>query len=129
MTGKISGFIREYIFVLSAITTIVGLFLLFMGVLWFWFRDVVEGNDALNFIRALEDGNAYLLVAGFIILFIGLYYLYIFLKNKKFVLEEFRTNKRSELLKKHNELKGIVKHLPSKYQKMLKDKEDELKIK
>ena len=129
MTGKISGFIREYIFVLSAITTIVGLFLLFIGVLWFWFRDVIEGNDALNFIRALEDGNAYLLVAGFIILFIGLYYLYIFLKNKKFVLEEFRTNKRSELLKKHNELKGIVKHLPSKYQKMLKDKEDELKIK
>ena len=44
-------------------------------------------------------------------------------------LEELRTNKRSEIIKMHAELKSVVKHLPSKYRKMLKDKEKELSIK
>ena len=121
MAGKISGFIREYIFGLSIITLIFGLFLVLMGIIWLTDIDI-------EFIRNIGEWNAYLLVAGFIIFFIGLYYLYSFLKNKKFVLKELKTNKRSELLKKHKELKIIVKHLPSKYRKMLKDKEDELKI-
>ena len=50
------------------------------------------------------------------------------LKPLKILLDELRTNKRSELLKKHSELKNIVKHLPKKYQKLLKDKEEELSI-
>jgi len=129
MVGKIIGFMREYIFLLSVITIIVGLFLLVMGVLWFWFRDIVIDNNVLNFIANIENWNAYLLVAGLIIFGIGLYYLYVYLKNRKFALDELKTDKRSEFLKKHNELKSIIKHLPSKYQQMFKDKEDELKIK
>lgn len=120
---------REYVFGLSIITMIIGLFLLFMGVLWFWFKNIVEDNNVLQLISNLEDGNAYLLVAGLIIFGIGLYYLYSYLNNRKFALEELKTGKRSEFLKKHNELKNIVKYLPSKYQKMLKDKEDELRVK
>ena len=129
MVSKMTGFMREYVFGLSIITIILGLFLLFMGVLWFWFKDIVMENSALEFIAKLENLNAYLLVAGLIIFGIGLYYLYSFLKNRKLALEELKTDKRSEFLKKHNELKSIVKYLPSKYQKMLKDKENELKIK
>ena len=129
MASKITGFMREYVFGLSIITIILGLFLLFMGVLWFWFNDIVIENNALEFIANLENLNAYLLVAGLIIFGIGLYYLYSYLNNRKFALEELRTDKRSEFLKKHNELKNIVKYLPSKYQKMLKDKEDELRVK
>ena len=129
MKGKITGLSREYVFGLSIITMFFGLFLLIMGVLWYWFREIVENNDILAFISTVEEWNAYLLIAGFIIFAIGFYYLYNFLKNKKFVVEELRTNKRSELLKKHNELRSIVKHLPSKYQKMLEEKEDELNIK
>jgi len=129
MASKITGFMREYVFGLSIITIILGLFLLFMGVLWFWFKNIVEDNNVLQLISNLEDGNAYLLVAGLIIFGIGLYYLYSYLNNRKFALEELKTDKRSEFLKKHNELKNIVKYLPSKYQKMLKDKEDELRVK
>ena len=114
---------------LSIITSIIGLVLLAMGVLWFWFRDMVITNNALNFIAEIENWNAYLLVAGLIIFGIGIFYLYSYLKNRKFALEELKTDKRSEFLKKHNELKNIVKQLPSKYQKMFKDKEDELGIK
>jgi hypothetical protein len=44
------------------------------------------------------------------------------------VLEELNTNKRSEFLKKHVEIKQKIKNLPSKYQKMLKEKEEELQI-
>lgn len=129
MVSKITRFMREYVFGLSIITIIIGLFLLFMGVLWFWLKDIIIGNNALGFIANLENLNAYSLVAGLIILGIGLYYLYSFLKNRKLALKELKTDKRSEFLKKHNELKSIVKYLPSKYQKMLKDKENELKIK
>lgn len=126
---KITELLREYVFGISIILTICGFFLLFMGVLWYWFNKAVLENDSLKFIRDLGEWNAYLLVGGVIIFGIGLYYIYSYITNKKFVLEEIKTNKRSEFLKKHKELKGTVKHLPSKYQKMVKDKEKELKIK
>ena len=129
MVSKMTRFMREYVFGLSIITIIIGLFLLSMGVLWFGFKEIVMENSALEFVANLENLNAYLLVAGLIIFGIGLYYLYSFLKNRKLALKELKTDKRSEFLKKHNELKSIVKYLPSKYQKMLKDKENELKIK
>ncbi len=125
---KITEILREYVFGLSIIIMICGSFLLIMGVLWYWFRDALE-NASMQSIYDLGEWNAYLLVAGLIIFGIGLYYLYSFIINRKFVLEEIQTKKRSEFLKKHKELKGIVKHLPSKYKKMVKDKEKELKIK
>ncbi|MEE9440704.1 MAG: hypothetical protein V3V27_02105 [Candidatus Thermoplasmatota archaeon] len=125
---KITALLREYVVGLSIIIMICGFVLLIIGVLWYWFRDALE-NDSLQFIHDLGDWNAYLLVGGLIIFGIGLYYIYSYITKRKFVLEEIKTNKRSEFLKKHKELKGTVKHLPSKYQKMVKDKEKELKIK
>ena len=125
---KITELLREYVFGLSITLIICGFVLLFMGILWYWFRSALE-NDLLKSIYDLGEWNAYLLVGGLIIFGIGLYYIYSYITNKKFVLEEIQTNKRSEFLKKHKELRGTVKHLPSKYQKMVKDKEKELKIK
>lgn len=125
---KLTGLLREYVFGLSIIIMVVGLFLLFMGVIFYWISGVELGFYT-DVIKELDQWNAFLLIAGLIIFGIGLYYLYSYLTKRKFVLEELRTNKRSELLKKHKELKGTVKHLPSKYQKMVKDKEEELNIK
>lgn len=126
---KITALLREYVVGLSIIISVCGFVLLIMGVLWYWFRDAVTENGSLQFIRDLGDWNAYLLVGGLIIFGIGLYYIYSYITKRKFVLEEIKTNKRSEFLKKHKELNGTVKHLPSKYQKMVKDKEKELKVK
>lgn len=126
---KITALLREYVVGLSIIISVCGFVLLIMGVLWYWFRDAVTENGSLHFIYDLGDWNAYLLVGGLIIFGIGLYYIYSYITKRKFVLEEIKTNKRSEFLKKHKELKGTVKHLPSKYRKMVKDKEKELKIK
>ena len=128
MKKKITGLLREYVFGLSIIIMIMGLFLLFMGVIFYWISGVELGFYT-DIIKEFDQWNAFLLVAGLIIFGIGLYYLYSYLTKRKFVLEELRTNKRSELLKKHKELKSTVKHLPSKYQKMVKDKEEELNIK
>ena len=128
MSGKITGFLREYILTLSIIITIIGFILFFIGVLWYWIRDIVNENESLSFISDLAEWNAYLLIGGIILLFIGLYYIYSFFKNRKFVLKELQTNKRSELLKKHKELHNIVKRLPTKYQKLLREKEEELNI-
>jgi len=126
---KITALLKEYVVGLSIIIMICGFVLLIIGVLWYWFRDAVTENGSLQLIRDLGDWNAYLLVGGLIIFGIGLYYIYSYITKRKFVLEEIKTNKRSEFLKKHKELKGTVKHLPSKYQKMVKDKEKDLKIK
>lgn len=126
MAGKITGFFREFVLFFSVILTVLGLFILFIGVTGF-----LEGHpmNFLNFTDEVLDWGIYYLIIGFIILITGLWYLYSFLKKRKFVLDELKTNKRSELIKRHGELKNTVKHLPSKYQKMLKDKEQELSIK
>ncbi|MFW6121834.1 MAG: hypothetical protein ACOC80_13195 [Petrotogales bacterium] len=129
MVSKITRFMKEYMFGLSIVTIIFGLFLLSLGILWFWFNKMIEEINTLDFIRSLGDWNAYVLVVGLIVFGTGIYYLYSYIKNKKFVLKELKTGKRSEFLKKHNELKSVAKHLPLKYQKMLKDREEQLKIK
>lgn len=128
MKEKIIDFGREYITILSSITIIIGLFLLFMGMIHYWFANLKLGFYT-ELISNLQEWNAYALVAGLILLAIGGYYIYLHVKDKKFVLEELRTNKRSELLKKHAQLRMVAKHLPSKYQKMLQEKEKELNIK
>ena len=134
MGSKITDFLRNYVLSFSIMFIIIGFILFLMGALWFGLRTMVTSGDLnlgffTNLINDLEDWNFYLLVIGFILLGTGIWYLYSYLKNRKFLLDELKTNKRSELLKKHSELKNVVRHLPSKYQKMLKNKEKELKIK
>ena len=125
MSGKITSFLREYVFGLSIIFTILGFVILFLSISYYAFDGL-----GIDFVNNLEDWNLYILIFGFVVFaWFGVYYLYSFLTNRKFVLEELETNKRSEFLKKHSQVKIKVKHLPSKYQKMLKDKEKELKIK
>jgi len=130
MAGKITGFLREYIAVLSIIVTIIGVFLLFMGISWYWIKSIIQSTTTpIHFIYTLGEWNAYTLVAGLIIFGIGFYYIYSFLMKRKFVMDELRTDKRSEILKKRTKLEFTVKHLPSKYQRMLTEKEDEFNIK
>jgi len=124
MSGKISRFIREYILVFSIVVLIVGFIIFLLSLTFFLFKDIQP-----DFIKNLGDWNYYLIVIGFILLATGIYYLYIYLKNRKFILEEIKTNKRSELLKKHAELKSTVRRMPSKYKSLLKEKEKELNIK
>jgi len=126
MAGKISGFFREFVLIFSIILIIIGIFVLLIGV-----TGIVEGNpmNFLNLSKEVLNWGLYFLILGFILFITGIWYLFSFYKNRKFILDELKTNKRSELLKKHTELKNVVKHLPSKYKKLLKDKEQELSIK
>jgi len=126
MAGKITGFFREFVLVFSVILTILGFFILIIGITGFL---EYHPFNFLNLSDEIFEWSLYILIIAFILLATGLWYLYSYLKNRKFVLDELRTNKRSELIKKHAELKNKAKHLPSKYQKMLKEKEQELSIK
>jgi len=123
MAGKISGFFREFTLFFSIILTVIGLILFIIGI-----TAIMEINF-LNLSQDVLNWSLYILILGFFVLIAGIWYLYSFFKNKKFILDELATNKRSELIKKHSELKLTVKKLPSKYQKMLKEKEEEFKIK
>jgi len=127
MAGKITNFFRELQLIFSLILTILGFIVLFIGAAGIWYQDFCI--NTLNFSSDFLNWSLYLLIIGFIVFISGVYYLYTFFKNRKFILDEIKTNKRSELLKKHAELKNTARHMPSKYQKMLKDKEEELKIK
>lgn len=110
-----------------------GLFLIFMGVMYYGFRDAIESPiSAFHFIYkpfGNGDFNAYFLIAGLIIFGIGVYYLYSYLSKRKFVLDELKTDKRSEITKKRSKLESTVKVLPRKYQRMLTEKEEEFNIK
>jgi hypothetical protein len=91
----------------------------------YWFAD----DYTLDYFKTtLGNWTAFLVPVGFVLLIAGIYYLYAFIRDRKFVLEELQTNKRSEFIKKHLELKTTVKRLPKKYRDMVKDKEKELKI-
>ena len=127
MKEKIIGFLRENILILSLITLIIGIIILIIGVIGIWFKDEIK--NMLSFMDNLIPWCPYIFVIGLIIFGIGLYYLYLFITKKNFVLKEIETNKRSEFIKKHAELRNSVKYLPSKYKEMLKLKEKELKIK
>jgi amino acid transporter len=130
MSGRIIGFLREYILGLSILTIIPGVVFIFMGVVYLFFISIAEPtNSLLHFIKdPLGVWNDYILVAGLIIFGIGVYYLYSYLNKRKFVLDELKTDKRSEILKKRSKLEATVKHLPSKYQRMLSEKEEEFNI-
>lgn len=126
MSGKISKILREYIFGLSILAIILGFIVLIIGMLGIWMP------DALNFLNLSDDILSwfpYILLLGILILLTGIFYLYSFMKNKRFLMEEIDTKRRSDFIKKHQELKNAVRYLPSKYQDMLKEKEKELKIK
>ena len=123
MAGKISGFFREFILFFSIILTIIGLVLFIIGIA------SISQIYLLDFIREIESWGLYFLIFGFFVLIAGIWYLYSFFKNRKFIIDELATNKRSELIKKHSELKLTAKKMPSKYQKLLKEKEEEFKIK
>jgi len=124
MLDRIVKGLREYVFALSIILIIVGLFLSFMGLLY-----LIASTYELKILRDIGDWNWYILVFGLIVFAFGAYYLYSYLKKRKFLLKELKTEKRSELLKKRNELAATVRHLPSKYKNMLEVKELELGIK
>lgn len=123
MLKKITGLLREYVFILSIITLVIGIIITIVGVLGIWFP------DSSNFMGDVVDWSFYILIIGLIILGTGIYYLYMFITKKNFIMKEIETNKRSEFIKNHGELKTAVKYLPSKYKDLLKQKEKEFKIK
>jgi hypothetical protein len=130
MSGRIVGFLREYVLALSILIIIPGIIFIFMGAVYLFFENSIEpSNSVLHFIKdPIGVWNDYILIAGLIIFGIGVYYVYSYFTKRKFVLEELRTDKRSEILKKRSKLEATVKHLPTKYQQMLSDKEDECNI-
>ncbi|PNX47326.1 MAG: hypothetical protein BV459_04680 [Thermoplasmata archaeon M11B2D] len=130
MSGRITRFLREYVIVLSILIIIPAVIFIFMGVVYLFFIDIADPVDSpLHFIKdPVGIWNDYILIAGLIILGIGIYYLYSYFSKRKYVLDELKTDKRSEILKKRAKLQSTVKHLPSKYQRMLADKEEEFNI-
>jgi hypothetical protein len=128
MANMLGRIWKEYVVGLSIVLLIIGLITLIFGILGMWFGDVL--TDSLSIMSSdLLAWSLYILIIGAILTFTGAYYLYEYMKNKRFLLEEIETNKRSEFMKTHAELKNAARRLPCKYQEMLAEKEKELRIK
>lgn len=125
MWNKIIDLMREYVFGLSLITIVIGLLIFLPSVMHYILPDNIEPI----LIKGLGDWNFYLLIIGLIVFGVGISYLYNYIKNKRFILSEIDTNKRSEFIKRHSDLKNATRHMPNKYKDMIKEKEKELKIK
>lgn len=122
------GIWRELRLPVTILMLIVGLILLLTGIIWIWFPRISAGllSELAN---SLANWNYYGLVVGIILLISGIWYLYDFIKKRKTLLEKMKTDRRSEFVKRRKELEKIVKSLPRKYEKMLLEKMEELKIK
>jgi hypothetical protein len=92
-----------------------------------WMPNVLINNLGIS--QDVLNWSLYVLIGGFIVFIAGIWYLWVFIKNKRFLLKELETNKRSEFMKLQSELQEAVRHLPSKYKKLLSEKEESLKIK
>jgi len=127
MTNMLGRMWKEYIAGISIVLLIIGLVTLIFGILGITANDVLI--DTIGISDAVLAWSLYILIIGFVLTLAGIFYLYEFLRNKRFLLNELETNKRSEFTKNHAELKNAAKHLPSKYQKLLHKKEKQLRIK
>ena len=125
--GKISELLREYIFGLSIVLIIIGAIIFIFGTIGILKQEILQ--DTMNLGPSILDWSPYIFGLGAIILIAGIYYLYAYEKNKRFLLTEIETNKRSEFVKRHAELKKAARNLPKKYQDVLHEKEKEFKIK
>ena len=119
---------REYILPINVVILVIGIFLVIMGIIWIWFNSL-KLDGFTDLIYLISGYNYWLLGIGILLLGISIWYIFDFYRKKKFVLEELKTDKRSEFIKKHLEVEDAVKYLPSKYKKMLEEKKRELKIK
>ncbi|MBS3749414.1 MAG: DUF3198 domain-containing protein [Candidatus Thermoplasmatota archaeon] len=127
MANMLGKMFKEYIFGISIVVLVIGVVVLLFGVLGMWLPEFLMDMFSLN--EDILAWSLYILILGVVLTLFGVYYLYEFIKNKRFLLDELRTNKRSEFMKTHAELKKAARHLPSKYQKMLAEKEKELRVK
>ncbi len=127
MSRKIGNIIQEYIFGLSIFCSIIGILALVYSVLGMWMPNVLKSTLGIG--QDVLDWSLYVLIGGFIVFIAGIWYLWVFLKNKRFLLKELETNKRSEFMKLQSELQEAARHLPSKYKKLLSEKEESLRIK
>lgn len=127
MANILGKMLKEYIFGISIVVLVIGVVVLLFGVLGMWFNQFLI--DMFSLSEDILAWSLYILILGVVLTLFGVYYLYEFIKNKRFLLDELRTNKRSEFMKTHAELKKAARHLPSKYQKMLAEKEKELRVK
>ena len=120
-------FLREFKLIFSTILTIFGIIILIIGIFGMWLPDILKSS--LNFNEDILKWSIYFLILGFIVFAFGIYYLYTYLKNKKFLDEVFNISKRSEFQKKHLKIKKTVKYMPKKYKDMFKKREEEFHLK
>lgn len=128
MSRKIGKILQEYILGLSVICSIIGILTLVYSTL----GTLIFYNYIDNFLGIADwilAWSLYILIVGFIVFIAGIWYLWVYLKNKRFLLKELEKNKRSEFLKLQAELEDAAHHLPSKYKKLLAEKEESMKLK
>jgi hypothetical protein len=127
MLDRIIKTIREYVFGLSIIFIIIGAIVLIFGIIGTWWKQLFQ--DAMGLSEDVLIWSPYILILGVILFLIGVWYLYSYINNKRILTEGLQTNKRSEFVKNHTELKNAARRLPSRYLREFQEKEKQFRIK
>ena len=127
MLEKIGRILREITLGLSIFLAILGIIVLILGLLGTWWKQLLI--DALGLSEDILVWSPYIMILGFIVFALGIWYIYSYINNKRLVREGLQTNKRSEFVKKHIEIKKAAKRLPSRFMQQVEEKEKQFRIK
>ncbi|RLF53874.1 MAG: hypothetical protein DRN13_03580 [Thermoplasmata archaeon] len=116
---------REIRFPVSLLSLIIGILFFLSGIVWLFLKkyNIPLLTDLSN---CFKEWNYYLLIIGLILSPIGGWYSYDYIKKRRYLIEEIKTGRKSELARKRGELEKLVKSMPRKYEEMLRNKEEEL---
>lgn len=116
---------REIRFPVSLLSLIIGILFFLSGIVWLFLKkyNIPILTDLSN---CFKEWNYYLLIIGLILSSIGGWYSYDYIKKRRYLIEEIKTGRKSELARKRGELEKLVKTMPRKYEEMLRNKEEEL---
>jgi len=116
---------REIRFPVSLLSLIIGILFFLSGIVWLFLKkyNIPLLTDLSN---CFKEWNYYLLIIGLILSSIGGWYSYDYIKKRRYLIEEIKTGRKSELARKRGELEKLVKTMPRKYEEMLRNKEEEL---
>jgi hypothetical protein len=127
MFEKIGKILRELTLGISILLVILGVIVLMLGVLGTWWNQILIDVSGIS--EELLVWSPYVMILGLIVLAFGIWYLYSYFNNKRIVTEGLQTNKRSEFMKKHAEIKKAARRLPSRFLQQLEEKEKQFRMK
>lgn len=113
-TRALENFFRDFMFPISALATIVGAILIFLGTAGVFFEDKGWVKDSSVF-DAIGNFDLWFLIIGAVIFLFAIFYLWDFIKSKQKFEEFIDTPSKSKILHNFEEIDKLAFKLGTTY--------------